>query len=222
MSWQAVIKKWYIILLCAVLCAGGLYFEKSKVTVVIPRTSEMTYIRIVQFRPVPVSEEKQGGHEINMTNAMNSWPYLSDFGTQMEANFEMNKLSVGWDKQSDLQKIKWLGGHFRIKYLGPGLYELSMQFGKKDLKDAEYIKGNSRQLLDTYEKYLSDVSRVMVPDAEVQMAKEMQFIDETEMVKKEVIERKYAVIGAILGAVLGVVLVMVWEAWKGAKCKNEK
>ena len=91
MSWKAVIKKWYVILLCAILCAGGLYFEKSRVNTVIPQTGNMTYVRVVRFDTVPVLIGYQTSTEINMMNLSKSWPYLSDLETQLETEFSMPK-----------------------------------------------------------------------------------------------------------------------------------
>lgn len=214
MSWWLVVKRWYVILLCAILCAGGLYYEKSKVYTVIPQTGDMTYIRVVQYEPVPGLTGNPDDKEIDITKGLNSWAYLADLETQMEADFEMNKLSAGWSKLSDSQKLKWLAGHFRIKSLAPGIYELTVQFAKKDVKNAEYIKANSKQLVDVYEDYVTTVSSQIAPDAKVKVVKEMQAVDQYEMVKQEAVEKKYAVIGAVLGALAGVVLVMVWEARK--------
>lgn len=214
MNWKSVIKKWYVILLCAILCAGGLYFEKSQVTTVIPQTENMTYIRVVRFDTVPVFTNNQTSNEINMTNLSKSWPYLSDLETQLETEFFMTKLNAKWEKLTDSQKISWVAGHFRIQYLAPGLYELIVQFKKNDLKDAEYIAENSTRMLDAYEKHFIAISGDVTKNTKISKVKEIEKVDTSEVVTKESIEKKYAIIGFVLGALAGVVIVMAWDARK--------
>lgn len=214
MSWKAVIKKWYVILLCAILCAGGLYFEKSRVNTVIPQTGNMTYVRVVRFDTVPVLIGYQTSTEINMMNLSKSWPYLSDLETQLETEFSMPKLNAKWAKLTGSQKISWVAGHFRIQYLAPGLYELIVQFQKDDLKDAEYIAENSMRMLDAYEKHFIVISEEVTKDTKISRVKEFENVDTSEPVTKESIEKKYAIIGFVLGALVGVVIIMTWDARK--------
>ena len=214
MNLQAIIKKWYVILLCAILCAGGLYYEKSRVSTVIPQTGSMTYIRVVRFDTVPVFTSGQTSEEINVTNLTKSWPYLADLEMQLESEFSMNKLNSQWEKLSDSQKVSWIAGRFRVQRLSPGLYELIVQFQKNDVKDAEYIAENSARMLDVYEKYFLAISGEVTKNTGISRVKEMEKIDEPEVVTRESIEKKYAVIGFVLGALVGVVIVMVWDARK--------
>lgn len=214
MSWRAIIGKWYIILICAILCAGGLYFEKSQVHTIVPQTGDMTYIRVVKFNTVPVFTVNQTSTEINMTHLMQAWSNLTDLDTQIEANFDMNKMNAEWGKTADSQKMKWLGEHFRVQNMGPGLYELIIQFSKKDAKDSQYIKDNSAGLMDMYEAYFSKSAALVTNDTSLKTVKEIQNINEDKVVSKENIEKKYAIIGFILGALVGVVVVMAWNAKK--------
>lgn len=214
MNLQSILKKWYIILICAIVCAGGLYFEKSQVHTIVPQTGDMTYIRVVRFNTVPVFTANQTSTEIDMTNLMKSWSNLTDLDSQIKMNFDMSKMNADWDKTADSQKIKWLSEHFRIQNMGPGLYELIIQFKKQDAKDSQYIKENSVDLMDAYETYFSKSAAMVTNDISLKTVKEIQNINEDKMVSKGDIEKKYAVIGFILGALVGVVIVMAWNAKK--------
>lgn len=214
MNLQSILKKWYVILICAIICAGGLYVEKSQVHTVVPQTGDMTYIRVVRFNTVPTFTTNQTSTEINITNLTKSWSNLAELDSQVESNFDMGKMNVDWDKTTDSQKMKWLGEHFRVQNMGPGLYELIIQFSKKDAKDSQYIKDNSAGLMDMYEAYFSKSAALVTKDTSLNTVKETQNIDENKVVSKENIEKKYAVIGFILGALVGVVIVMVWNAKK--------
>lgn len=212
MNFRSIIKKWYVILICAVICAGGLYFEKSQVHTVVPQTGDMTYIRVVKFNTVPVFTTNQTSTEINVTNLMKAWSNLTELDSQIEANFDMSKMNAEWDKTADSQKMKWLGGHFRVQNIGPGLYELIIQFSKKDMKDSQYIKDNSTDLMNMYEAYFSKSAALVTKDTNLSTVKEFQNINEDRVVSKKAIEKKYAIIGFILGALVGVVIVIVWNA----------
>lgn len=214
MNFQSIIKKWYVILICASVCASGLYFEKSQIHTVVPQTGDMTYIRVVRFNTVPVFTANQTSTEIDVTNLMKAWSNLTELNSQIEENFDMNKMNADWNKISDSQKVKWLGEHFRVQNMGPGLYELIIQFTKQDAKDSQYIKENHIALMNLYENRFLKMSTLVTKDTSLSTVKELQNINEDKIVSKENIEKKYAVIGFILGALVGVVIVMVWNAKK--------
>lgn len=216
MNFRVLLKKWYIILICALLCAGGLYIEKNQVTNVIPQSGDMTYIRVVKFESVPIFAENQTSKEINLTNLMRAWSNLVDLETQLVNNFDMTKLNANWGKNSDSQNLKWLGEHFRVQNMGPGLYELIIQFNKKDGKNSQYIKENHALLMDLYESYFTNTTQMVAVNTKVDTLKEIEKVDEENVISKENVAKKYAVIGFILGSLLGVVIVMVWDVKKGA------
>lgn len=214
MNFQSIIKKWYVILICAIVCAGGLYFEKSQVHTVVPQTGDMTYIRVVRFNTVPVFTANQTSTEIDLTNLMRAWSNLTELDSQIEENFDVSKMNANWNTVSDSQKVKWLGEHFRVQNMGPGLYELIIQFTKQDAKDSQYIKENSIALMDLYENYFSKTSTLVTKDTSLNTVKEIQNINEDKVVSKENIEKKYAIIGFILGALVGVIVIIAWNAKK--------
>lgn len=73
MSLNSIIKKWYVIFLCALLGAGGLYFEKKQVVPAIPQTGDMTYIRVVKFEQIPTETLMGTSTEIRMNALVNAW-----------------------------------------------------------------------------------------------------------------------------------------------------
>lgn len=174
MTIHLIARKWYIILLCAFLCSGGLYFEKSQTHDIVPQTGDMTYIRVVQFNTVPVFTTNQTSYEINMTDLAKSWSSLDELEMQLNSNYEMSKMSVDWDTMSESQKVKWLEEHFRVQHMGPGLYELIIQFTKKDAKDSQYIKDNNVELMDEYANFFSKTAAMVTTDTNLTTVKEYQ------------------------------------------------
>ena len=88
MKWaKEILRKWYVILICAVLCAGGLYIEKEKIHPGVPASGDMTYIRVVRFGEVPMLS----GQEIVVDKGLYVWPNLTKLKAQLESSFNMSK-----------------------------------------------------------------------------------------------------------------------------------
>lgn len=217
MKLKIIIKKWYIVLICAILCASGLYFEKSKVNTIIPQTGDMTYIRVVRFDTVPVFTVKQTGEEIDLTNLMKAWSNQTEFESQLESNYDMNKMNAEWDTLAESQKMNWMGTHFRVQNMGPGLYELIVQFSERDSKDSKYIKDKSQSLMDAYETFFIKTASMVTNDTKIKTIKETRHLDEANAIPVATIQKKYAIIGLIFGTLLGIVIVMVLDVRK-EKC----
>lgn len=214
MSLNSIIKKWYVIFLCALLGAGGLYFEKKQVVPAIPQTGDMTYIRVVKFEQIPTETLMGTSTEIRMNALVNAWPNLSSLTTRMDDNVEMQKLNPKWTDLAQSQKFKWLTGHFRVNWIGPGMYELILSMKKNEAKDADYIKANHENLIGEYEDYFKESARMVTNDTNLTTVKKFELIEESGMPTVPQIEKKYAIIGFVLGALVGIVIVMVWDARK--------
>lgn len=214
MSLNSIIKKWYVIFLCALLGAGGLYFEKKQVVPAIPQTGDMTYIRVVKFEQIPTETLMGTSTEIRMNALVNAWPNLSSLTTRMDNHVEMQKLNPKWTDLAQSQKFKWLTGHFRVNWIGPGMYELIFSMKKNEAKDADYIKANHENLIGEYEDYFKESAGIVTNDTSLTIVKNFELIEEASIPTAPQVEKKYGIIGFVLGALVGVVIVMVWDARK--------
>lgn len=214
MSLNSIIKKWYVIFLCALLGAGGLYFEKKQVVPAIPQTGDMTYIRVVKFEQIPTETLMGTSTEIRMNALVNAWLNLSSLTTRMDNHVEMQKLNPKWTDLAQSQKFKWLTGHFRVNWIGPGMYELIFSMKKNEAKDADYIKANHENLIGEYEDYFKESAGMVTNDTSLTTVKNFELIEEAGIPTAPQVEKKYGVIGFVLGALVGVVIVMVWDARK--------
>lgn len=211
MKWaKEILRKWYVILICAVLCAGGLYIEKEKIHPGVPASGDMTYIRVVQFGEVPMLS----GQEIVVDKGLYAWPNLTKLKAQLESSFNMSKLDSGWEVMKTSKKFSWEEEHFRANKISPGTYELIVTFSKRDGKDEAYIEENAGRLLDIYESYFQKVAAVNIPNVELKTIDHYNLIENDFTSSREGIGKKYAIIGFVLGGMLGVVLVSVWIAKK--------
>lgn len=214
MSYKTLIKKWYVILLCAVFCATGLYFEKRQVIPPVPQTGDMTYIRVVRFDQVPMENLQGTNVEIKMDSLVKAWPNLSMLNQQMDESYDMEKLNPKWSDLAQSNKFNWLAGHFRINWVGPGMYELIFQMSKNEPKDAEYIRENHEKLIAEYQEYFQESAGMVTNDTNLTTVKEFELVEDSGMPTTQQIEKKYAIIGFVLGALVGVVIIMVWDARK--------
>lgn len=214
MKLKTIIKKWYVILICAVLCASGLYFEKSMVVPAVPQTGDITYIRIAKFNKIPTETLNETNTEINMDKLVKAWPNLSILAKKMEDNFDMQRLNPKWGDMAQSKKIDWLADHYRINWVGPGMYELIFQMKKDEIKDVEYIKENHEKLIEEYENYFQESADMVTNDTNLTTVKYFELVDDEGMPTAQQIEKKYAVIGFVLGALVGLVIVMVWNVRK--------
>lgn len=214
-----IAKKWYVIFICAIVCSGGLYFEKSRVAPIVPQTGDMTYIRVVKFDKIPTLTVSQTSTEIDLTNLMKSWSNLIALQNNIEEKMVMKKFNPEWFQTADSQKIKWMSEHFRIQHLGPGLYELIIQFTKKDAKDSQYVEENHDLLMDTYMSSFKQSASIITDNTDLTIVQETQHIDVSKNVTKTDSEKKYAIIGFVLGALVGLVLVVVWTGRKRESAK---
>lgn len=211
MKWvKEIIRKWYVIMICAVLCAGGVYLEKEMMHPGIPASGDMTYIRVVQFEDVPMMAEQ----EIVVDKGLYAWPNLSKLKDQLESSFNMSKLNSDWGVMKTSKQFSWEGEHFGSTKIGPGTYELKVSFSKIDRKDEAYIRDNSDKLLDIYESYFQKVAAVNIPNVELKTIDYYSLIENDFNSSREGIGKKYAIIGFVLGGMLGVALVTVWNAKK--------
>lgn len=214
MRLKNIIKKWYIILICAVLCASGLYFEKSMVVPAVPPTGDIMYIRIVKLNQIPTETLNETNIEINLDKLIKAWPNLSILAKTLDDNFDMQRLNPKWRNMSQSQKIDWIANHYRINWVGPGMYELIFQMKKDEVKDAEYIKENHEKLMEEYKNYFQESAGMVTNDTNLTTVKSFELVDDKNMPTVQQIEKKYAVIGFVLGALIGIVIVMVWNARK--------
>lgn len=217
MNLHLIKKKWYIILACAVLCAGGLYFEKSHVKPVIPQSGDMTYIKVVKFNQLPIVETNKDSIEVQMNSLVGAWPNLSYLEEKVNTKFDMIKLNPYWNNLSQSQKFGWLAAHFRINRIGPGMYELIFQMGKSDVKDAQYIEENSKQFMNTYEAYFQKAASLAISNTELITVREFKLVENVDIPTTKDIEKKYAIIGFILGGLVGIVLVTAIDAIKNRR-----
>jgi hypothetical protein len=208
-----ILSKWYVVLICALITSGLLFFEKSKVNPSIQQTGDIIFTRTVKFNKVPTFTTGQTTTEINLSKIMKMASSQEYMIKRLEENFKTSKLDKSLDKMSNLNKLIWVDKHFYVEKVGPGVYELVMKYSRNDPKDAEYIIDNSSALIETYEKAFQESAKMLTPDTSFDEIKKYDIIENISTNTESNINKKYAIIGFVLGTLIGIVIVMVWNAY---------
>ena len=204
-----ILRKWYIILIFAVLGASALYFEKGVLHPGVPQSGDMFFSRVVQFEEVPVFISRESGQEIDITKSANVWGNLSDFSSTLASDFQIKQINRNWGSLKDAEKIKWVGKHFKVSNIGPGTYELIMQFSKSDPKNQKYIMDHSAELMNAYAQYVQGTASALTPNTQLKTLKDYQAIDKT-VTTQDAVLKKYVISGFVLGALVGFAIVLVF------------
>lgn len=211
---REVWKKWYVILLCAALGAGSLYYEKGILHPPMPETGNMVFIRIMQLDEIPTLGDAAYGHEIDVSRILYIWPNMAEFLSHLEERYEMKKLNAEWDKLETEQKLIWDAEHFILQRVGPGTYEITAKFTKKDAKDGEYVLKNGNRLLDSYQDYFQEKVLMLIPNSNLHVLKNYSQVDGNKVMDRSRISKKYGVVGFILGGMVGLAIVTAWVSKK--------
>ncbi len=207
---REVLKRWYVILLCAVLGAVALYYEKGIAQPPVPESGEMVFIRIMQLDEIPMLGDASYGNEIDVVRIMYTWPNMADFLSRLEEQYEMKKLHAEWDTMKTEQKLKWDSDHFILEHVGPGTYEITAKFPQKDPKDGAYVRENGDRLLDSYQEYFQEKATTVISNGNLRVLKNYSVVDGNKTVDRGQISKKYGIIGFVLGGMVGLAAVTAW------------
>lgn len=220
-----IIKKWYIVLICAVIGAGALFVEKSIVSPVIAdtiRQNDIYYTAVIHFtNPIPKTAissdernpEKENGieHEVTIKYPILMFSNKQKFLDQTESAFDYEKLSKDWSKKSVTEKFDWMGHHLEANYFAPGTYEVVFKIPAMEAKDDEYIREIGDQYLDAYMNYVKECSRLVYDNPEFVVTDRYNLFShkENDMATVQSVKKKYAAAGFVLGGFLGTAVLAV-------------
>lgn len=201
-------KRWYIILICAVLCSGGLVVEKTYFSPVLPQTDTMHFMKIVKFADeAKVYSERNDLKVVTIIPVIHMWGNEDKFLKLSQNEFDYEKFCKGWNKKKTAEKLQWLNQHVTTNYMGAGIYEFVFAFSAHDAKDSDYIIENGERYLAAYVEYAKDVSSIIIDSSNAQEIDKFSLYEPKNNVNKTDIIIKYAIIGAFLGILVGIVLV---------------
>lgn len=215
MIFRLVLKRWYVVLLCALIGAGGLYYEKSSVAPSVAVQGDMLISRIVRVEPVPYAEFGGTADEIDLSKAFASWRTAYSLIEVWESDLEMEKVCAGWHRLGVMDRVKWFSRHLQFIKLGPGIYEFDMNLAETDAKDAGYVQEHKAQMLDGLSKVIAKVSAPYIGDAHWTKVEDFDMVNLREKATQGGLQKKYAVVGFVLGALAGIAILSVLALRKG-------
>lgn len=198
-----VLKRWYIIIICAVIGAGLLYAEKSQVAPSTELNGDLLYTRVIRVEPVPSFAMGNFADEIDlvpMTNTRRSYKILI---AEIGASMDLERMNRRWANLKQSEKVKWLSEHFHVSHIGPGLYELEAEFASADAKDTRYLEENSKRLMDVYMQAIEKITSMQRGEATLQIVEDFNLSETKEVVTQQGLQKKYIIVGLVLGGLAG-------------------
>ena len=206
---RSVLRRWYVVLLCALMGAGGLYVEKSDVAPSVAVQGDVLISRIVKVDPVPYAEFGNTAEEIDLTEGFETWRTAYTLMEVWENDLEMEKVCAGWYRLGVMDRVKWFSRHLKFIKLGPGIYEFDMNLAETDAKDTAYVQEHKEQMLDGLAKVISEVSAPYIGEAHWTKVEDFDMVNLREKATQGGLQKKYAVVGFVLGALAGIAILSV-------------
>lgn len=196
-------KKWYIVLACALIGASALYIEKAQVAPSVEVNGDLLLTRTIRIEPIPYATFGSTDAEINLINQLESWKTQQAAIKALDDEFDFEKLCKGWHNLKLSDKLRWVSMHMRVAHVGPGLYELEIQFSSTDAKDTKFIQENSIAIMNKLVDILAEVSAPITAGATWQNIDDYHQFDTNEVVTQSGLRKKYVIVGFVLGALAG-------------------
>lgn len=203
---QTIKKRWYVIIICAILGALTIFLEKQYINPLYLKKGTLTWSRQIQISPVPVENVGVTSKEIQFDKLAYVMTNNVKLLNQLDSNLDMSKVNAQWNLLSNHEKYKWLRKHFSIEYLSPGVYELVFSIQDFEARDNQYFQDNSLIIMNTYNDYISSIVRKYNRKANVNIINDVKIEDFKNVMKKQA-TTKYILIGMCLGGVIGLILV---------------
>lgn len=199
-------NKWYIILLCALVCSGMLYYEKTKIMPVVPVAGEQTFTMLVKFEgPQPILYDGKS----DITPLVRTWSFFDSFLRDVEKKYDFQSYANGWAKFTPTNRYGWVDSHFRITPIAANTYELVLNFPVRDAKDRKYVELHGGALLEDYSQHIARIVPSVFEKKEMKVLDRYHLFQNVEVVTANDLGHKYMIIGFVLGGLAAVSVISI-------------
>ncbi|MBQ9406325.1 MAG: hypothetical protein IJU37_06245 [Desulfovibrio sp.] len=204
-----MLKKWYVVLLCALVGAGLLYVEKAQIAPSVEMTGTQTYARLVRLEPLPTVKLGETTQEIVLMDVIGAKRTFINFIEKMEAQFDMEKLCKGWHNFKQQEKFAWVARHVGVRHTAAGWYEFELEFSSSDAKDAVYVAENHDRMMSALVTAIEETASEITGGAHMVTVSDYDLSRTQEVATQGGIRKKYVVVGFVLGALAGAAVLAV-------------
>ena len=199
-------RKKIIIVLCAVLCAAALAFEKYYFGEFVVRTGTYYTTAVVH-----VDHLKENDNSLKAERLLRTTGNLYSFIEKNEKNgpISFNRLDVNWDKLDKNGKITWLQKYISIYNFGYDTYEILINRFIRSQR-CRLLKANSNELLREFIACSDEFIQKIEPSASIRVIKTDAVYPEVVTISKKQTVLKYGMIGFVLGLLLSSVSILIW------------
>ena len=204
MTYEKIINilkvKWWVIILCGLICAGLMVYEKKNSDYVL-QTGDTWVVDAVKLYGF--------AEDFKLEKFITSYVFLSVFLSETQVKYDYTKYAADWNKFSELEKYEWLKKHIFISNFGKGIYEITFFAGKNDLKNHEYFTSSAENLISELIRIANN--KIVEFDSGVKIHLVHTFKMRTDSIKMEEnqVEKKYALTGFVLGVILSACILSV-------------
>lgn len=217
-TFKFLLKHWLIIIICALACGSGLYFEKTIVNQSVPKTGSIVITKVVRFDAenrtgLDIHDENNQvvANLVTIKSILGMWSNAETFLNNTEGIYNYVKLDAAWNNLSRSEKIEWFYKHFYVTVLGNNNYEFVLKFTEADSKDSEYLKENGANLLNEYVAFAVKACNEISPIYNVEVKSEYSMFDTKQDVNPKMIPIKYGIMGFILGGFVSCAILCMYS-----------
>lgn len=207
--WAYLLKRWYVILLCALVGAGAMYVEKGHVAPSVAVNGDLLYTRVLRTEPVPVVHFGGTAEEVVLVSEPVTWRVIQTLIDEWDKSLDIEKLDKSWRGLKLNDQLQWIGKHAHFVHIGPGLYEIEVQFASTDAKDTEYIEQHAQEMMDAFERSLTKSCAAQLGGSKFVQVDEFSLVNTGRVVTQGTLQKKYIAIGFVLGALAGAAVLAV-------------
>ena len=206
-------RRWWVIVLCAVLVAGalgaektffgdsitksGLYYVEQSVIVTYP-DGEATFVH-----PSNSGSSMPGGSKF-----FTSFSMYDAFLQEMGDRYDFDKLEAGWNTMSREQRLMWMQKHLLVG--GEGNAEIfTLYLPSSVRKDDAYLNEHGRAILEDYIAFTKGRLESAGLHPVYTKTTDLEAPAEAVQVSKKRTLVKYGAVGAFLGALFGAFVLLV-------------
>lgn len=127
------------------------------------------------------------------------------FIEKIDQSFKCEKFNADWSYKNDLQKLEWLNEHIVINNIGAGRHDILFIVKGTEIQDYPYVKNNG---MEFFKEVIANLENIN-PNYKITIYNFSSIVpDEINLVSRNHILFKYAIIGLLLGAALSTIFLI--------------
>lgn len=203
-------KKWWIVLLCAILgglaLAGERYFFAPRIVVQSGNIHMEKMIKVTEVEDT--ARDILSAYSRGYGDILLSYGELYQFQKETESDFQYEKFNANWPNMREEERLNWLQKRLFVNRFIGGVYQFIFVLKPDDAKDDSYAREKAESYLDRFVSYGKSRITFINEGSSFQEMDHLALLPEERVATRNAVYAKYGAAGVILGALVGVCLVI--------------